>query len=87
MSTFELVVEQVRAVAGADFAFVLTRRGRLVTRDAPRDMPESGRDTIVEAARPAMRIMLFSQIFRDLALISLKPQYWKEVFHLQTCLW
>ncbi|MEP7120149.1 MAG: hypothetical protein ABJE95_04525 [Byssovorax sp.] len=51
MSTFELVVEQVRAVAGADFAFVLTRRGRLVTRDAPRDMPESGRETIVEAAR------------------------------------
>ena len=55
MSTFELVVEQVRAVAGADFAFVLTRRGRLVTRDAPRDMPESGRDTIVAAARPLGR--------------------------------
>ncbi len=51
MSTFELVVEQVRAVAGADFAFVLTRRGRLVTRDAPRDMGESGRQAIVEAAR------------------------------------
>ena len=51
MSTFELVVEQVRAVAGADFAFVLTRRGRLVTRDAPRDMPEGGREAVVEAAR------------------------------------
>jgi hypothetical protein len=51
VSTFELVVEQVRAVAGADFAFVLTRRGRLVTRDAPRDMPEGGREAVVEAAR------------------------------------
>lgn len=55
MSTFELVVEQVRAVAGADFAFVLTRRGRLVTRDAPRDMPEVGRTAIIDAARPLAR--------------------------------
>jgi hypothetical protein len=55
VSTFELVVEQVRAVAGADFAFVLTRRGRLVTRDAPRDMSEGGREAIVEAARPLGR--------------------------------
>lgn len=55
MSTFELVVEQVRAVAGADFAFVLTRRGRLVTRDAPRDMPEVGRTAIMDAARPLER--------------------------------
>jgi hypothetical protein len=55
VSTFELVVEQVRAVAGADFAFVLTRRGRLVTRDAPRDMPESGREAVVEAARSLAR--------------------------------
>ncbi|MEO5725623.1 MAG: hypothetical protein ABI134_04905 [Byssovorax sp.] len=55
MSTFELVVEQVRAVAGADFAFVLTRRGRLVTRDAPRDMPEAGRTAIMDAARPLER--------------------------------
>lgn len=55
VSTFELVVEQVRAVAGADFAFVLTRRGRLVTRDAPRDMPEVGRFAIMDAARPLER--------------------------------
>jgi len=55
VSTFELVVEQVRAVAGADFAFVLTRRGRLVTRDAPRDMPEVGRNAIMDAARSLER--------------------------------
>jgi hypothetical protein len=55
VSTFELVVEQVRAVAGADFAFVLTRRGRLVTRDAPRDMPELGRTAIMDAARTLER--------------------------------
>ena len=55
MSTFELVVEQVRGVAGADFAFVLTRRGRLVTRDAPRDMPEVGRAALMDAARTLER--------------------------------
>jgi hypothetical protein len=52
VSTFEKVVETVRATAGADFAFVLTRRGRLVTSAAPREMPEAGRMQLVEAAKP-----------------------------------
>ena len=41
-------------MAGGDFAFVLTRKGRLVTARAPRDMPEEGRDRLVRAARPVL---------------------------------
>ena len=52
MRTVEQIVEQVRAAAGADFAFVLTRKGRLVTHRAPRDMPEVGRARLARAARP-----------------------------------
>ena len=48
----EQIVEQIRAASGADFAFVLTRKGRLVTYRAPRDMPELGRNRLVRAARP-----------------------------------
>lgn len=44
------VIEGLRAKAGAEFAFVLTRGGVLVTEDAPRDMPESGRARMVRAA-------------------------------------
>ncbi len=51
MSAFERVVEEARARAGADFAFVLTRKGRLCTRAAPRDMPEIGRTRLARAAR------------------------------------
>jgi hypothetical protein len=50
--TVEQIVEQIRAASGADFAFVLTRKGRLVTYRAPRDMPEMGRNRLVRAARP-----------------------------------
>jgi hypothetical protein len=50
--TVEQIVEQIRAGCGADFAFVLTRKGRLVTYRAPRDMPELGRNRLVRAARP-----------------------------------
>ncbi|MFT3772048.1 MAG: hypothetical protein QM820_42115 [Minicystis sp.] len=52
MRTVEQIVEQIRAAAGGDFAFVLTRKGRLVTHRAPRDMPEEGRTRLVRAARP-----------------------------------
>jgi hypothetical protein len=48
--TIDEVVERARDAAGADFAFLLTMKGRLVTRDAPRDMPEAGRRALVEAA-------------------------------------
>ena len=47
----EQIVEQVRSFTGADFVFVLTRKGRLVTRRDPRDMPEYGRMRLVRAAR------------------------------------
>jgi len=50
--TLEQIVEQIRAASGGDFAFVLTRKGRLVTHRAPRDMPEEGRMRLVRAARP-----------------------------------
>lgn len=49
--TVDQIVEQIRSFAGADFAFVLTRKGRLVTHRAPRDMPEEGRSRLVRAAR------------------------------------
>jgi hypothetical protein len=45
------VIESLRDDAGADFAFVLTRRGRLVTRDAPRDMPDDGRKKLTAVAQ------------------------------------
>lgn len=47
MPTLDDIVDCLVADAGADFAFVLTRRGRLVTRNAPQDMPEVGRNKIV----------------------------------------
>jgi len=52
--TVEQIIEQIRAAAGGDFAFVLTRKGRLVTYRAPRDMPEVGRNRLVRAARPLL---------------------------------
>jgi hypothetical protein len=50
----EQIVEQVRSFTGADFVFVLTRKGRLVTHRAPREMPEYGRMRLVRAARNAL---------------------------------
>jgi hypothetical protein len=47
-SPLEEIVESIRAAAGADFAFVLTMLGRLVTERAPREMPERGRAKICE---------------------------------------
>jgi hypothetical protein len=52
--TLEQIVEHIRAAAGADFAFVLTRKGRLVTHRAPRDMPDEGRHRLVRAAQPLL---------------------------------
>jgi hypothetical protein len=50
--TVEQIVEQIRSFSGADFAFVLTRKGRLVTHRAPREMPEEGRNRLVRTAKP-----------------------------------
>jgi len=52
--TIEQIIDQIRIDAGADFAFVLSRKGRLVTTRAPRDMPEEGRARLVRAARPLL---------------------------------
>jgi hypothetical protein len=52
--SIEDVIERIRATAGAEFAFVLTMRGRLVTHRAPHEMPEAGRERIVHAARSVM---------------------------------
>ncbi|XXX79331.1 hypothetical protein WMF30_11205 [Sorangium sp. So ce134] len=51
MVNLDAISDQTYVAAGADFAFVITRRGRLVTRRAPGGMPEEGRGRIVEAAR------------------------------------
>lgn len=50
MPTIDDVVDRARAATGADFAFILTLRARLVTRNAPRDMPTLGRSRIVHQA-------------------------------------
>lgn len=62
MSTIEEIVEQVRSAAGADFAFLLTLRGRLVTRDAPQDMPEAGRARLVTEALPLRGSSSFTEL-------------------------
>lgn len=50
MSSLDDIIDQVRDQAGADFAFVLSNRGRLVTRHAPENMPEKGRLELANAA-------------------------------------
>ncbi|XXY51304.1 hypothetical protein WME91_09190 [Sorangium sp. So ce269] len=50
MADLDAISDRTSVAAGADFAFVITRRGRLVTRGAPCDMPTEGRGRIIEAA-------------------------------------
>ncbi len=50
MASLDSIIDAVCENAGADFAFVLTRRGRLVTKSAPADMPEVGRMRLVRLA-------------------------------------
>ncbi len=50
MASLDQIVDRVREESGADFAFILTRRGRLATRNAPSDMPQEGRAALVELA-------------------------------------
>lgn len=55
MTSLDAIIDRVSEMARADFAFVLTRRGRLATRNAPADMPESGRLAIVALAERQLR--------------------------------
>jgi hypothetical protein len=55
VTSLDAIIDRVSEMAGADFAFVLTRRGRLATRKAPADMPESGRMAIVALAERQLR--------------------------------
>ncbi|WP_437327972.1 hypothetical protein [Sorangium sp. So ce381] len=50
MVDLDAISDRTYVAAGADFAFVITRRGRLVTKRVPRDMPREGRSQIVDAA-------------------------------------
>lgn len=52
--TLDDIIDRVRDVAGADFAFILTRRGRLVTHHAPENMPEKGRLDLVTTAEQVL---------------------------------
>ena len=54
MPSLDDIIDRVRDRAGADFAFILSRRGRLVTRHAPENMPEEGRGDLVMAAEHVM---------------------------------
>jgi hypothetical protein len=55
MSQLDDLLERIRAAAGAEFVFVLTRQGKLVTPHAPRDMPEAGRIRLIRAADAVAR--------------------------------
>ncbi|MDI1445261.1 hypothetical protein [Polyangium sp. 6x1] len=50
MSQLDDVVERVRVDADAIYAFVLSRRGELVTKGGPREVPEGARKTLTAAA-------------------------------------
>ncbi|HVK65801.1 MAG TPA: hypothetical protein VM694_15065 [Polyangium sp.] len=50
MSQLDDVVERVRIDADAIYAFVLSRRGELVTKGGPREIPEGARKTLSSAA-------------------------------------
>ncbi|MDI1481467.1 hypothetical protein [Polyangium sp. y55x31] len=50
MSQLDDVVERVRVDADALYAFVLSRRGDLVTKGGPREIPEGARKTLSSAA-------------------------------------
>ncbi|WP_437907645.1 hypothetical protein WME95_07010 [Sorangium sp. So ce327] len=50
MVDLDAISDRTYVAAGADFAFVITRRGRVITKRVPRDMPREGRSQIVEAA-------------------------------------
>lgn len=54
--SLDAITSRIREDSGADFAFILTRKGRLLTREAPPQMPELGRATCVAAAREAQAI-------------------------------
>lgn len=54
MSQLDEIIDRLRDRARADFAFVLSRRGRLVTRHAPENMPEQGRAELCEIAEPLL---------------------------------
>ncbi len=54
MSALDEIIDLVRDRAGADFAFILSRRGRLVTRHAPENMPEEGRADLVAAGETVL---------------------------------
>ena len=55
MISLDSIVDRVCEAARADFAFVLTRRGRLATRKAPENMPESGRKAVLAVAEKQLR--------------------------------
>jgi hypothetical protein len=52
--SLDAITSRIRQDAGADFAFILTRKGRLLTREAPPQMPEIGRTACVAAANEAI---------------------------------
>ena len=54
MSALDDIIDLVRDRAGADFSFILSRRGRLVTRHAPENMPEEGRLDLVAAGETVL---------------------------------
>jgi hypothetical protein len=48
--SLDQISDGVCEASGADFAFILTRKGRLATRNAPENMPLSGRQQLVAMA-------------------------------------
>jgi hypothetical protein len=55
VASLDHLIDRVCEASGADFAFVLTRRGRVATSKAPQDMPEAGRLEVVAIAESILK--------------------------------
>lgn len=73
MSFLDEIIDRVAEACGADFAFVLSRRGRLVTQNAPKDMPEQGRAELTSLAEELLEGKRSGVVHRSMARRELVP--------------
>ncbi len=73
MSFLDDIIDRVAEACGADFAFVLSRRGRLVTQNAPKDMPEAGRGELATLAEELLEGKRSGVVHRSMARRELVP--------------
>jgi hypothetical protein len=73
VSFLDEIIDRVAEACGADFAFVLSRRGRLVTQNAPKDMPEQGRAELASLAEELLEGKRSGVVHRSMARRELVP--------------